>query len=573
MKCRLVNKEINQDYTRELLKERGIKDVELYLKPTKECLQDPKYLSNIDEGASLFLSKIGPGKTVFLVQDSDCDGLSSGGIAYQYIKDVAPETEIKVFIHEGKQHGLEDCVERILDEDKIDLVIAPDSSSNDKIYADELGEAGIPVLVLDHHIVDNEISKNMVVVNNQISSEYINKELTGSGVTYQFCRYVDQLLGRTGVEKYIDLAALGICGDMGSLLTMENRYFMVEGFSHVNNYFLQCLIKKQSYSMNDTVNPTTIAFFIVPLINAMIRVGTMEEKERLFMAIVNGHTKVLSHKRGAKGEYEEVAVESVRECVNARTRQNKIKERAMESLEIKILNNNLLDNKILFVELDDDDDIPSVLTGLVAMGLVTKYKKPTLIGRLNDEGFIRGSARGPNNTELDSLKDFLGETGLFEYASGHDQAFGWSLPKRSLEKFQIYSNKELSSIDFGEGVYDVNFERFSNDSDLKELIEDLADNEDLWGQNNSQPLIHVKGLNLTQNEIQVIGSKKDTIKFEKGGIIYIKFHATDMIEDLKQYDTMNLEIVGHANINEWMGRRTPQIFIDNYEIKQDLFAF
>lgn len=573
MKCRLVNKEINQDYTRELLRERGVENVELYLNPTKECLQDPKYLSNIEKGASLFLSKIGPGKTIFLVQDSDCDGLSSGSIAYQYIKDIAPETEIKVSIHEGKQHGLEDCVERILDEDKVDLVIAPDSSSNDKVYADELGEAGIPVLVLDHHIVDNEISENMVVVNNQISPEYINKELTGSGVTYQFCRYVDKILGRTGAEQYIDLAALGICGDMGSLLTMENRYFMVEGFSHINNYFLQCLIKKQSYSMNDTVNPTTVAFFIVPLINAMIRVGTMEEKERLFMAIVDGHTKVPSHKRGAKGEYEEVAVESVRECVNARTRQNKIKERAMESLEIKILNNNLLDNKILLVELDDDDDIPSVLTGLVAMGLVTKYKKPTLIGRLNDEGYIRGSARGPSNTELDSLKDFLTETGLFEYASGHDQAFGWSLPERSLEKFQAYSNKELSSIDFGEGVYDVNFERFSNDSDLKELIEDLADNEDLWGQNNSQPLIHVKGLNLTQNEIQVIGSKKDTIKFEKGGVVYIKFHATDMIEDLKQYDTMNLEIVGHANINEWMGRRTPQIFIDNYEIKEDLFAF
>ena len=189
MKCRRVNKEINQDYTRELLRERGVENVELYLNPTKDCLQDPKYLSNIEKGASLFLSKIGPGKTIFLVQDSDCDGLSSGSIAYQYIKDVAPETEIKVFIHEGKQHGLEDCVERILDEDKIDLVIAPDSSSNDKIYADELGEAGIPVLVLDHHIVDNEISKNMIVVNNQISSEYINKELTGSGVTYQFCRY------------------------------------------------------------------------------------------------------------------------------------------------------------------------------------------------------------------------------------------------------------------------------------------------------------------------------------------------------------------------------------------------
>lgn len=573
MKCKLVNKNITSNYTYELLKERGIDNVSLYLNPTSECLQDPSALINIEKGAELFLSKVGKGKNIFLIADCDVDGMTSAAIIYLYIKELFPETEIKVFIHEGKQHGLEDCTETILDQERIDLVIAPDSSSNDKIYADEIGEAGIPILVLDHHEVDQEISDSMIVVNNQISPDYLNKDLTGSGVTFQFCRYIDKLQNTNVADKFIDLAALGICGDMGSLLSLENRYFMVEGFSHIENYFFQSLVAKQSYSMNNTVNPTSIAFFIVPLINAMIRVGTMDEKERLFMAFVDGHKKVISHKRGANGAQEEVAIESVRECVNARTRQNKIKEKAMDNLEIKIQNNNLLDNKILFVEVDDEDDVPSELTGLVAMGLLARYKKPTLVTRLCPDGTFKGSIRGPNNTELESFKDFLLESNLVEFCAGHAQAAGCGVKQSNIEPLIEYANKELKGIDFGENWYDVNFERFASDNDLKDIIMDLGDNEEIWGQNNNQPLIHIKGINLSKNDIQIIGAKKDTLKFKKNGVVYIKFHATDMIEDLMQWDDLSLEIVGHANINEWMGRRTPQIFIDNYEIKSSIFSF
>ena len=60
----------------------------------------------------------------------------------------------------------------------------PDASSNDYIYHKELGERGIPVLVLDHHIVEEEIHENAVVINNQSSSNYRNKELTGAGVAW-----------------------------------------------------------------------------------------------------------------------------------------------------------------------------------------------------------------------------------------------------------------------------------------------------------------------------------------------------------------------------------------------------
>ena len=86
-------------------------------------------------------------------------------------------------------------------------------------------------------------------------------------------------------------------------------------------------------------------------------------------------------------------------------------------------------------------------------------------------------------------------------------------------------------------------------------------------------MIYIKDINLEKSDIQIIGSRADTLKFEKFGITYIKFFAKDMIEELNKYSSIKLEIVGRANINEWMGRKTPQIMIENYEIKDDKWGF
>ena len=90
------------------------------------------------------------------------------------------------------------------------MIILPDSSSNDYKYHEQLKDIRIPALVLDHHLTDVEISDNAVVINNQLSKNYPNKELTGAGVTYQFCRYIDNLLKVDYADYFMDLAALGI---------------------------------------------------------------------------------------------------------------------------------------------------------------------------------------------------------------------------------------------------------------------------------------------------------------------------------------------------------------------------
>ena len=574
MKYRLVNPELNSPYLENLLRERGVEDVKEYIKPTQNYLNDPAKLDNIEKGAELYLNVIKHNGNILIVVDSDCDGFTSATIIYQYTKKIAPEIKISYLLHEGKQHGLQDHIDTILDKgDSYDLIILPDSSSNDYKYHEQLKDIRIPALVLDHHLTDVKISDNAVVINNQLSKNYPNKELTGAGVTYQFCRYIDNLLKVDYADYFMDLAAWGIIGDMGSVLEMENKYIIEKGLSNIHNFFFQTLIDKQSYSMNDKVNSTTVAFYIVPLINAMIRVGTMEEKERLFGAFIDGTKKVSSNKRGAKGTEELLAVESARECTNAKNRQNKIKDNAVDSLEAKIYKLGLIDNKVLFVRLDDDDDFPSELNGLVAMQLSAKFKKPTIVARLNEEGFIRGSARGLNESELSDFKTFLIDSGYFEYALGHANAFGCSINNKYLSDFHNYANDKLKDIDFGENVYDVNFISSANNKELEKIVNDLGSYPQLWGQHNPEPLIYIKDINLTPNDIQIIGKNKDTVKFEKFGITYIQFHAKQLIEDLSNLNDIKMEIVGKANINEWMGRITPQVFIEGYEVSDGTYSF
>lgn len=421
--------------------------------------------------------------------------------------------------------------------------------------------------------METEVSSNAVIINNQSSKNYTNKALTGAGVVWQFCRYIDSQTRKNFAWKYIDLAALGVIADMGSIAEIENRFIIVNGLSSIKNFFFKTLIDKQSFSMGGRINPTTVAFYIVPMINAMIRIGTQDEKVRLFEAFIDGKKEVESNKRGEKGQKTLLALESARECTNAKARQNKIKDKAVEELEIKIYKYDLLENKVLFVRLDDDNDFPSELNGLVANQLANKFYHPTIIARLNEDGQIRGSARGLNQSGLDSFKNFMMDSGYFEYALGHDNACGCSISNKDLSAFHTYANEKLKNIDFSENVYNVNFSRMAADEDLVDLIMDIGKYVDIWGQGLPEPLIYISDINLTQNEIEVIGKNKDTVKFTKFGTTYIKFHAKDLIEELSQYNDIKVNLVGKANINEWMGRETPQIIIEGYEIKNGELEF
>ena len=569
MKTKLIYPKITENFGENLLKLRGIKDVEEFCNPTDEVLEPWQKLDTLYICASYFLKILKDKEKPYigLIQDADCDGLTSAAIMYQYVKLVKPEAVIEVYIHEGKQHGLSDCYDALLKKD-FDMLIVPDAGTNDGEY---IKDFSCPVFVIDHHLKDKDsiIPQNMLLINNQTSPEYDNKQLTGAGMTYQFCRAVDYYNNSDFASQFIDLAALGICGDMGSGLEVENQYFWRKGFKNIKNYFFKTLIDKRSFSMGGEVNPISVAFYIVPMINALIRVGTKEEKQRLFMAMVNGHALVESNKRGEKGIKVAVAQESARECVNAKTHQDKQKEEIVEQLEAQIFKYDLLENQILFIRLDDSIQFPPELNGLIANQLANKYKKPTIVARLNDYDEIKGSARGVNASALTSFKKYLESTGLMDLAAGHDQSFGVEIKNSNLEKLHRIANKELIQYELGETYYEVDFEFQANDSKLVNLIYDLENYKFVWSQNNSTPKIHVTDLHFTKDDYDVVGKNKDTLRIHKNGITFIKFFAKDLIEEFNSHEKFKCEIVGESSVNEWRGNRSPQILINAIDVKED----
>ena len=155
----------------------------------------------------------------------------------------------------------------------------------------------------------------------------------------------------------------------------------------------------------------------------------------------------------------------------------------------------------------------------------------------------------------------------------HANAAGYSIPVDNYSTLLTLSNAQLAAYDFGDNNYDVDFVRKASNSDISNIIFDLARYERVWGQNNPQSLMAITNLYITPADVKVIGKNQDTIRIEKNGITYIKFRAKDLIEKLHKWPEMCLTIVGKPNVNEWLGNYTPQLQIVDVEIENAEWSF
>lgn len=577
-----TTKDIKNNYLMELLKDRGIlKDDEEFnknfFKPGISNELSSEKLDNMDKAYEIFLKHLQNNSKIYICVDSDVDGFTSAALLINFIKDNYNfEFNYEYHIPEGKEHGLKTLMDIFTDSKKYDLIILPDSSSNDYEEHKILKDMGYDILVLDHHEAE-KYSENAIVINNQLSSNYENKCLSGVGVVYKFLEYFSfrywKEFEEKGIEEeffepiflnYLDLVALGQISDMMQFNTLENRWICEEGLSHINNKFFKTLIEQQSYSLGSEITQIGVAFYITPLINALIRVGNKNDKENLFKAFIEPELIVPSTKRGEKGLTETICTQSVRNCVNAKSRQNREKDKAMELLSIQIIENCLDENKVLILNADDLDT-PNTLTGLCAMGVSAAYKKPVMLGRISPDGYLKGSIRGRGESELKDFRGLLLSSGLMDYVEGHSNAAGFSIHESNIEKLTNFMNTKLKDVNFNEGFYEVDFIA-NKDEDIRDLIFDLNKGKALWGQGNEEAMILIENIEI--NDYSVIGSNKDTLKFTYNGVTYIKFKCKNLINTFNgQSLPMTVNVVGKAAVNEYKGFITPQILIEDIEIK------
>lgn len=539
-------------------------DILHYVNPTEEDLLDDSNIDNLLEGARLLMKHINNNSKVLLVVDEDCDGYTSSAFLLNYLYKIFPNfvlNNIRYVVHPGKAHGIP--IDQIKDEK---LIIAPDSSSNEYEIHKQLAEKGIEVLVIDHHEAP-EFSKYACVINNQLS-DYSNKSLSGAGMVYKFCKFLDKYGGFNYADTLIDVAALGIVGDMMDLRPQETRYITKAGFDRILNPFLQAMVIKQEYSIKGKLNPHRAAFYIVPGINAVTRIGTIEEKLTLFESMLDfkAYTQVPSTKRGAFGDdMESIVEQSCRNCTNIRNRQNRMKDAIVEEVDNIIKTKNLLENKILIIKLSNPANVG--ITGLVANQIANKYQRPTLIlNRRTQTGEItwEGSGRNFSNSPIQSLRTLVEETGLAMYALGHASAFGCGVTDANFNAFVEKTNELLKDTDLSY-KYNIDLEYDFGDEINTWSLMDIARCEDLWGQEIEEPVFLFKDVRITKDELFLF--KEKVLKIAKDEISFVKMSSNqEEYENLySEMGYVSIDIIGTCEINDY--DQKIQIKIMDYEIR------
>ena len=518
--------------------------------------------------------------------DPDVDGFTSAAMFINFLFDKFPvytKNNVNWILHDGKEHGLKDIYDKILQnkiESKPLLVICPDSSSNDLLEHQLLEEKEIHVLCLDHHECSSEVfeSTPATIVNVQLG-EYPNKALTGAGVVYQFIQgYNDLIFGEKGDPyKYLDLCALGNCGDMSSYLQLETRAITHLGFANITNPFFKGFVEKNAYIIDKRkgLNYLSMAFAVVPFINAVVRSGTMEDKEMVFSAMLNhlAFDEVPSSKRGQQGIPVPRWSEAILVTERAKRKQTKLQDESMALLEQRIKEQNLLRNSMLIV-CCEPGEVEKNIAGLVANKLQAKYQRPAAVlirskGANDKEYFYRGSMRNYSLSKISNLKDVLEETGEIEFVAGHQGAAGLGVAESKLSALHEKMNLAYSEIDQSPTYWVDYIWNSKNEIETNRILE-IAD-LDIYGQEIPESKVALTRIPFSSKDVTLMGLDKGrpTLKIQLGDLSIIKFGSS--IEEYEKFteDNQLLTAVLTCNKNEWMGKVSPQLIIEDYELDRE----
>ena len=528
-------------FLREYLSACGIANVNAYLNTDNIEYQSPDMYKNMDVAVDMF-KYANNDIQIGIVADSDGDGNLSAAIAYLLCKEFGKKEPVVLF-HSGKQHGIQDLMQDIINA-HIDFLILPDSSSNENDACLELEQHKCICLVLDHHIIEKE-NKHAVVVNPYNSAiippmpddqlELVERIYNGVKVTYT-CN--TDISGTGVVEKFAcalgsnqsfkDLVAVSLISDICSLRSPENRKYVYDGLTNPTNPFIKYCLE---HCCNRGVNPEGVAFGIAPLANALARSDDQSTKRLFFDALI--------------GKIEpEAAIKAMKAVKSKQDYQvKKVVDKLSDGLDTS--------HKVIigFGEPENKSYL-----GLVANKFCGKYNKPTFLLRELNSTTWSGSMRSPID-----LLEIINKSGLAK-CQGHDAAAGITVKKSNLKQFARF----LDGLDLDiEPDIEVAAQIKPNNI-TRNLANVCVENNILWGKNVNKPLFHCI---LTTPQIYVYRNRSTTVKLIQDDIEFIKFFVNN--EEASQFESAqgkSIEVVVSLGLNEYNGQIKPQAIIERYEI-------
>lgn len=418
------------------------------------------------------------------------------------------------------------------------LLIAVDSSTNDEEMCMKINNLGMDIIVIDHHIQDNENKYALIVNPQQKNCKYPNKNSCGSQIVWKVCQVLDDYYKTDYAEDFMDLCAIGLIGDVMSLKEMENRYLVREGLSNIHNEGIKFLLQHLKIDISG-LTATNISYSITPCLNACCRLDKLEVGMELLTSDNSFKTMSIVDKVYKMNEERKVI-------------QKSHLDRLLPDTIEKVEKGN---NHIIVV----DNKIGAGYRGLVANDICNILNVPVMIVASTSNEICKGSFRVGNDYDLRSFLKYCSE---IIYAAGHDSVGGLSFRLEDSINVEQYfqSNFEQRKEPFIEYVYEIDV------SDLNEdFIRDVERFYNISGKGFETGNFKITGLQLSKKE--TIGKLKNTVKLtdKNTGVKLLKFRTNEDYIDESALGK-KIEVVGKLNLNQYKDSTTMQVLIEDYRL-------
>ena len=389
-------------------------------------LHSPCLFQDMERAVERVLRAVSEHQKIMLYGDYDVDGTTGTAMLYLFLKALGADLAWHINDRFLEGYGLSaEGIDSALQQ-KTAVLITVDCGIRDNAAIKRCNEAGIDVIVCDHHEAD-ELPPAYALLNPKVpGSTYPFREVCGCGVAFKLMQAIAEQreLEPESWQQYLDFVALATAADMVSL-EGENRTLVREGIDRIrqrpraNMKAMLSLMKVASAEFG----MFHIAFGIAPRINAAGRMHSAHLAVKWLLSDVPAD---------ASAHAEEL------ERINLQRRE--IDADIMVQAE-KMLENHFASCCSSIVLYDESWHIG--VLGIVASKMIEKHYLPTVIlGGMN--GQIRGSVRSVEGLDIHAVLQECSDH--LEQFGGHQQAAGLTLKPENLAGFRKKFNEVCDSL-------------------------------------------------------------------------------------------------------------------------------
>ncbi|SVA24408.1 uncharacterized protein METZ01_LOCUS77262 [marine metagenome] len=514
-----------------LLVQRGFRDVaaaQRFLHPTLTELHDPFALADMSIAVERILRAIRAGERIAIHGDYDADGITSTVLLRRALEMLGGRV-VHYVPHRIKDgYGLApETIER-LSLEKVDVVVSADCGIRSVLAAKCAREAGMDLIVTDHHEPDQELPSALAVINpKRRDCSYPDKNLAGVGVALKLVQALGERSGRQNwLKGFLKIAAIGTLADVVPLVG-ENRIIAKVGLEELSNgqhaVGLQALLDVVG-AKNRTVDSFLVSFGIAPRLNAAGRMATPEIAVQLLLA------------KGQADEAEALALAQKLDVENIKRRKEE-SDLFLSARRLVEKNPDIGSHNALVVS---GEQWHRGVIGIVASRLVERFNRPTVV--LSMDGDVSyGSGRSIPGFDLLSALEKC--ESVFTQFGGHRQAAGLTMKTARIGEFRSmltkYANEVLSPDDL--------VPRLSIDGELpfeqitSEVIKDLKLFEP-FGSSNQKPVFAATEVAISDGPY-LLKEKHLKMSVKQGGRIFraVAWRGAGWLKFLKEHrDRVNI---------------------------------